>query len=118
MYAVPRSRFLALPREVRDLIYYHYLHVDGGYTYNFVTNKLVGADNWLISLTLTLTCSQVAAEMQGLALALNKITFRTYNSEETNESAALLHKSLNTAQSAKYRLLDAMAPRYLTADMS
>lgn len=103
---------------MRDLIYYHYLHVDGGYTYNFVTNKLVGADNWLISLALTLTCSQVAAEMQGLALALNKITFRTYHSEETNEDAALLHKSLNTAQGAKYRLLDAMAPRYLTADMS
>lgn len=37
------SRFLLLPREVRDVIYDHYIQCDGGYIYEFKNNKLVQA---------------------------------------------------------------------------
>ncbi|PVI01032.1 hypothetical protein DM02DRAFT_613978 [Periconia macrospinosa] len=118
MSVAPKWGFLKLPRELRDIIYTHYARVDGGYTYNLVTNQLVRADGGCIEHALTLTCRQVAAEMRGLALTMNKITFRTYHSEETNDSAAHFHNSISTAQGAKARLLDDMAPRYLTSDMS
>lgn len=117
MSVAPKWGFLKLPRELRDIIYTLYTQVDGGYAYNFATNQLVRADGGYTDNALILTCRQVAAEIQGLALTMNKITFRTYHSEETNEVAAHFHNSLSTAQGAKYRLLDAIAPRYLTVDM-
>ena len=35
---------LAMPRELRDEIYVHYLVTDDGYTYEFETGKLRTAD--------------------------------------------------------------------------
>lgn len=72
---------LALPRELRDDIYEHYLKVEGGYTYNFESGKLSCATptcaRTAIDLELMLSCRQIAAEMRGLALKINTITFTT-----------------------------------------
>ncbi|KAL1863875.1 hypothetical protein Daus18300_008024 [Diaporthe australafricana] len=72
-------RLLALPRELRDKIYEHYLQVDGGYVYNFESGKLACAApagaRKSIDLQLMLSCKQIAQEMQGLALKTNIITF-------------------------------------------
>ncbi|KAG8157954.1 hypothetical protein KVR01_012226 [Diaporthe batatas] len=71
---------LALPRELRDDIYKHYLRVEGGYVYNFESGKLRCATSTgtraPIDLELMLSCRQIAAEMRGLALKTNVITFR------------------------------------------
>ncbi|KAI7778828.1 hypothetical protein LA080_001609 [Diaporthe eres] len=70
---------LALPRELRDNIYKHYLQVEGGYVYDFESGKLgcttPSGGRTPIDLNLMLSCRQIAAEMQGLALNTNTITF-------------------------------------------
>ncbi|CAI6333024.1 unnamed protein product [Periconia digitata] len=119
MSAAPRPPIFRLPIELRNIIYKYYARVDGGYTHNFATNKLVKADGQCIDFALNMTCRQIAAEMRSLnVLSLNNITFRTHHSKETDETAAHLHSSLSTVQGAKARLLDAMAPRFLTPDLS
>jgi hypothetical protein len=74
----PGSRFLQLPRELRDEIYAHYLREETGYVHVAQTNKLQRADGRPIELALTYTCRLVAEEMQGLPLKVNAITFRSY----------------------------------------
>jgi hypothetical protein len=72
------SRFLTVPREIRDAIYEAYLVVDGGCVYKHQTNKLAcAAAGHFICLDLSLTCRQVADEIRGVALKVNQITFTT-----------------------------------------
>ncbi|KAI1418376.1 hypothetical protein F5Y13DRAFT_196174 [Hypoxylon sp. FL1857] len=82
----PVSRFLSLPRELRDAIYEYYVSWDG-YTYDFQTRTLKTTEGDPIDLALMFTCWQVACEMKGVALRNNPITFRTIYSEETRRSA-------------------------------
>jgi hypothetical protein len=74
----PGSRFLQLPRELRDEIYAHYLREETGYVHVAQTNKLQRADGRPIELALTYTCRLVAEEMRGLPLKVNAITFKSY----------------------------------------
>jgi hypothetical protein len=57
--------------------------VRDGYVHNFQTNRLVSADNEPLDFSLNLSCRQIAHEMEGVALEVNKITFRTYRSDST-----------------------------------
>ncbi|KAF1992659.1 hypothetical protein P154DRAFT_528316 [Amniculicola lignicola CBS 123094] len=75
-------RFLDLPRELRDMVYEHYVHIDGGYIFNYRLSKFQGAKRQSINLSLMLTCKLVAAEMCGVALRENTITFTTACSED------------------------------------
>ncbi|KAB5535347.1 hypothetical protein GE09DRAFT_1291459 [Coniochaeta sp. 2T2.1] len=78
-----QSCLLALPRELRDQIYREYILTDTeGYTYDFEAGKLRTADGSPIDLNLMYTCRLVAAEMAGLALKLQTITFSTIYSED------------------------------------
>jgi hypothetical protein len=74
----PGSRFLQLPRELRDEIYAHYLWEETGYVHVAKTNKLQRADGRPIDLALIRTCRLVAEEMRGLPLKVNSITFKSY----------------------------------------
>lgn len=67
-----QSRLFALPRELRDEVYYHYLYRSDGYHHNPDTNRLIGAN-----LALMFTCKAAAAEMNGLAIRFNPVTFST-----------------------------------------
>ncbi|KAI4704687.1 hypothetical protein J4E89_009564 [Alternaria sp. Ai002NY15] len=108
---------LRLPRELRDLIYEHYVQVDGGYIHNFETNRLLQADGSPISTGLALTCRQIAAEMQGLALEQNTITFSTHFSESSRQQAGLFHMTMYTIMFRKKIQLQHLIPRLLSYDM-
>ncbi|KAI0836694.1 hypothetical protein F5Y06DRAFT_101005 [Hypoxylon sp. FL0890] len=75
------SRFLELPRELRNIIYVYYVLGDG-YIYDSQTRTLKTAKGSPIDLALMFTCRQVACEMKGVALRNNTITFRTVPTEE------------------------------------
>ncbi|KAK3369767.1 hypothetical protein B0T24DRAFT_532555 [Lasiosphaeria ovina] len=86
----PRQlHLLTLPRELRDHIYRHYVYTSGGdgYIFDYEARKLRLADNRPIDLGLMYTCRLAAAEMRGLALRLNTITFSTLYSEELRSRA-------------------------------
>ncbi|KAK1579566.1 uncharacterized protein LY79DRAFT_672364 [Colletotrichum navitas] len=77
--------FFGLPREIRDMIYRHYVAVEGGYlcdTEGFVKGRLRRADGGQVDMALIFTCRQVAKEMHGLALRKNSITFSTLSGDD------------------------------------
>ncbi|KAF2649693.1 hypothetical protein K491DRAFT_762222 [Lophiostoma macrostomum CBS 122681] len=84
-----QSRFLGLPRELRDIIYQYYVLEDGGYIFNPDSRKLEAPGNRPISMALMFTCRNVAAEMRGVALKTNTINFFTWNSDSTRTDAHL-----------------------------
>ncbi|OIW27072.1 hypothetical protein CONLIGDRAFT_495180 [Coniochaeta ligniaria NRRL 30616] len=94
-----QSRLLALPRELRDLIYREYVRsgTEDGYTYDFEAGKLRTADGLPIDLNLVYTCRLVAAEMEGLALRLQPITFSTLYSEDVRVRAGFWDLIINSA---------------------
>ncbi|KAM7197922.1 hypothetical protein V8F20_006370 [Naviculisporaceae sp. PSN 640] len=69
--------FLHLARELRDMIYEHYLTIDGGYVFNPATWKLKPSKNNSSPhpFALQYTCKLIASEMRGIALTFNLITF-------------------------------------------
>lgn len=103
-----QSRLFRLPRELRDLIYRHYLFQEDGLVYNFEPNKLT------IDLSLTYTCRVAAFEPGGLALRLNKVVFRTFYTHATRTHAYIFHGSLIELHALKFNLLNLQAPRLLT----
>jgi hypothetical protein len=62
-----QSHLFRLPRELRDLIYDHYLFNETGLKHDFIKNKLTLADGEHIDQSLAYTCRMAAAELQGLA---------------------------------------------------
>ena len=108
---------LRLPRELRDLIYGYYTQVQGGYIYNFVTNKLIQADGRPISYPLVFACRQTASELREIFFRINTITFSTYFSESTSMEASLFHSSCRSIDSKKKMLVQHLAPRLLTQSM-
>ncbi|CAO2655409.1 Nn.00g104730.m01.CDS01 [Neocucurbitaria sp. VM-36] len=104
------SAFLRLPRELRDMIYGHYVRVEEGYSHNYATNKLTQYDGSLISFpVLSLTCRQIAHEMKGVALNVNKITFSPFHSEATQMEAGAFHANVKHLAIRKADLLNNLA---------
>ncbi|KAK2042183.1 hypothetical protein LZ31DRAFT_372485 [Colletotrichum somersetense] len=78
------AHFFCLPREICDMVYRHYVAVEGGYvcdTEGFVNGTLRQADGGPIDMALIFTCKAAAAEMYGLALRTNSITFSTLSGD-------------------------------------
>jgi hypothetical protein len=77
MYAAQgnSSFFGKLPRELRDQIYCEYLYLEGGYVFDPQLGKMRTADDQPVDLRLMRGCRAFAAEMRGLALGTNLITF-------------------------------------------
>ncbi|KAK0614770.1 hypothetical protein B0T14DRAFT_487154 [Immersiella caudata] len=84
-----KSPFLELPREMRDQTNQEYLTLgtEGGYTYDFATNRLCMTDYTPIDLKLMYTCRLITTEMHGLALKSHAINFTTLYSEELRTRA-------------------------------
>ncbi|KAE9572211.1 hypothetical protein CGMCC3_g11643 [Colletotrichum fructicola] len=87
------SPFLALPREIRDAIYEHYVAIPSGYVCDpgrfaasarkiNIAGLLKGANDQPIDLNLSYTCRLIATEMHGVALRINPITFTTVYSDD------------------------------------
>ena len=70
------SRFLALPPELRSIVYHYYLFEDG-YHFHYESGKFRLSDAQPIDLSLMYTCKSIAAEMYGLALKTNTLVFKT-----------------------------------------
>ncbi|KAK1829761.1 hypothetical protein QBC39DRAFT_355838 [Podospora conica] len=92
----PRAHLLSMPGEIRDMIYEHYIRIDAedGYILHFETGKLRTATKKPIDLNLMYTCRQVADEMQGLALKIQPITFKTLYSRDLSFRAARFRRAL------------------------
>ncbi|KAI4669564.1 uncharacterized protein J4E79_001609 [Alternaria viburni] len=71
-----QSLLFRLPRELRDEIYYYYSQANG-YYYDSTSGTLRMDGGECIDLSLQYTCKRTAAEMQGIALGINTMTFRT-----------------------------------------
>jgi hypothetical protein len=75
------AHVLALPREIRDVIYKQYFQCADGYRVDFFSGKLCRVDGYPVDLALTLTCAQIASETRGLALRVNTIYFSSWYSD-------------------------------------
>jgi hypothetical protein len=112
------AHLLRLPRELRDLIYEYYFDGEGGFKYDFVTNKLRWADGLSIDLSLVLACRQIAAETHGLALRTNTLRFKTFHSDHTQEHASVLHVVNREIYERQESLLDSLAPELLSQEQA
>ncbi|KAH6973007.1 hypothetical protein BKA56DRAFT_593146 [Ilyonectria sp. MPI-CAGE-AT-0026] len=111
-----RPSILKLPAELRNKIYQEYFTVQGGYVFNFDSQKLVAANGRPIDLALMYTCRLIAEDTKHIPITLNTITFSTANSENWVEEAAFFHNALNQlCDSEKLRL--EQARRLLAPDI-
>ncbi|KAF4829909.1 hypothetical protein CGCSCA4_v014418 [Colletotrichum siamense] len=119
----PPSPFLALPREIRDAIYEHYVAIPGGYVCDpgrfaanvlernaasvpkiNITGLLKGANDQPINLNLCYTCRLIATEMYGVALRINPITFTTVYSDDLRMIALRFDKLIGELEYYRHRL--------------
>jgi hypothetical protein len=115
--AAPRLAFLGLPRELRDLIYGHYLYTAKGYRYDLDREILTQYDGTPIELEIMYVCRQMAAETRGLALGGNTITFTTVSREDIRRGAEIWHECLYQVEYRQAVLLGGLTPRLLTSEM-
>ena len=100
--------FLNLPRELRDAIYEYYVAHPDGYRYNLETGKLQISDGSTIETSFMYTCKQIAAEMKGLALRYNTITFIATLKRNPNTvmRATRFHTIMKTIHERRLSLLN------------
>ncbi|KAK2031600.1 hypothetical protein LX32DRAFT_637013 [Colletotrichum zoysiae] len=108
-----------LPREIRDMVYRHYVAVEGGYvcdTEGFVNGTLRQADGGPIDMALIFTCKVVANEMHGLALRTNSITFSTLSGDYDLWLLARRFQYLFSELNHKRERILGDAGKYMTQD--
>ncbi|KAF2437281.1 hypothetical protein P171DRAFT_425548 [Karstenula rhodostoma CBS 690.94] len=110
--------FLRLPRELRDIIYRHYVDDRDGYVYDFERNKLTHANGDRIDLSFSLVCRQISSEIAGVALDANEVVFRTYCSEKTKFKAAECSIAIRKIRDFQSLLVNELAPRFLTSNVA
>ncbi|KAK4199463.1 hypothetical protein QBC40DRAFT_349365 [Triangularia verruculosa] len=111
-----QAPFLCLPREMRDAIYEAYLLLDDGYVFDFECNKLRTSSGQPIDLSLMYTCRLVAAEMAGLPLRTNTVTFRTVYSDTMRTSLGRFEFLLQFLREQNQELITCTAD-YLNPEM-
>ncbi|KAH4604852.1 hypothetical protein HBH77_160550 [Parastagonospora nodorum] len=72
-----QSRLLALPRELRDMVYTYYTTTADGYRFSPETRRLTLAAGSFIDFGLMYTCKLIAIEMKALHLRVNAVHFWT-----------------------------------------
>ncbi|KAF2109237.1 hypothetical protein BDV96DRAFT_242521 [Lophiotrema nucula] len=76
------SPLFRVPREIRDAIYDYYTFEENGYFYNTCSEKLALHNGGAIKLDLMYTCRAINAELQGVSLRTNKVTFDCANFQD------------------------------------
>ena len=109
-----QSPLFRLPRELRDQIYGHYLYCESGLEYDFDKNKLTWANGEHIDLSLTYACRQAAAELHGLTLRLNTVTFRSTSPGASRYNIGMFDMALHKLHTAKNCFLVQIAQSCLT----
>lgn len=69
-------------------------------------------------MSLVFTCRQVAAEMRGLALGANTITFTTFFSEVSRAHAGRYHTAYLKTLGAQAMLVGYLASQLLTSELA
>ena len=111
------SRFLRLPRELRDIIYEYYALDEGnGYHFDPSSCKFKTSNGSPINLSLMYTCKLVAAEMHGVPLGTNTLIFSTMCLEDGDFTATRFHWALNGLFNEKGQQLT-RAQRHVTSDI-
>jgi hypothetical protein len=87
---VARASFLGLPLEMRRQIYLEYFTIEGGYTYDAETDRIVQASRCPIDLSLGYVCRTIARETYHYPFTLNTITFSTAYRRDWRKQAATL----------------------------
>ena len=109
------SHFLSLPRELRNIIYEHYVLDEGdGYHFNHSKRKFRASNGQPIDLSLMYTCKCVNAEMRGLHLGKNILIFSTMSLEGKDSTATRFHWALNGLLNEKMQQLS--VKRRITSD--
>ncbi|KAI1532116.1 hypothetical protein PtrCC142_008189, partial [Pyrenophora tritici-repentis] len=116
-----QSRFMSLPRELRNGIYTYYFQVPGGYAHSPTTNRLRCSKDQPVDLSLIRTCKQIADETRNLPLQVNEIVFKSFHevSSTSDDNQNILINSItglggvhqNTIQSHRWdecRVIDAV----------
>ncbi|KAJ4103996.1 hypothetical protein NW760_010670 [Fusarium oxysporum] len=85
----PRASFLGLPLEIRQHVYLEYFTIEGGYTYDAETDRLVQASLFAIDLSLRYVCRMIALETYHCPFTLNTITFSTAYRQDWRKQAAI-----------------------------
>ena len=115
-YMQLHSQFFRQPWELQDLIYHHYLSSETGLEYDSDKNRLTTADGEGIDLSLEYTCRVPAAELQGLALRLNKVTFRIAYTDTSRRKPLWFRHALQKLNWNKIALLERAAHICLTEE--
>lgn len=103
-----RANFLGLPAELRCKIYEHYIVLEDGYHFDFASGKLTDVHHRPIDLALMQVCKLVAHEMEGMALARNRITFKCVECRETSTIAGHFRWLFDFLMDEKHELLEAV----------
>ncbi|PZD37710.1 hypothetical protein A1F97_07361 [Pyrenophora tritici-repentis] len=92
-----QSRFMSLPRELRNGIYTYYFQVPGGYAHSPTTNRLRCSKDQPVDLSLIRTCKQIADETRNLPLQVNEIVFKSFHEvSSTSDDNQNIHKKLRS----------------------
>ena len=73
--------FLKLPRELRDMVYQHYVLEPDGYHYDYDASTFRKFNGQPLDLSLTYTCKAIRVEMRYITLNTNRLVFTTVYSE-------------------------------------
>jgi hypothetical protein len=108
-FTFPQSPFLCLLRELRDMIYKYYVQEDQGLFYDYGSGTMRVANGQKPDTSFAFTCSQVACEMEGVALMANTITFSTAYTEVTARHAEMFHYAMRDFAEEKSEVVNKMA---------
>ena len=108
-------RFLGLPRELRDLCYEFYFEEEDGYVYVYEVGRLRTCKGDRISLSLTLACRQINVETEGLAFAVNKITFNAFHVQSVNAWILRFGFAIDNLWQEKLKVLSELRPFFTSA---
>ena len=76
----PIPHFLALPRELRDMIYVEHVRMDNSCFFDFRTGKLTAENNQAVDLSFMYTCRLIKDEVLSVFFKENTIVFTTVSS--------------------------------------
>jgi len=118
MSSQPQSPFFRLPRELRDIIYEYYVHDAEGVFYDYATDRLRYASQYIHQDkdALTRSCKLAYGKMQFVSVRANTITFLPGRSEadgitynDLDSKAGRLERLIQSVRRMKMHILHHLA---------
>ena len=93
--------FLKLPRELRDMVYHHYVLEPDGYHFDYNANTFRKFSGQPLDLSLLYTCKAIREEMRYVTLNINRLVFATVYSESERLRAGRWQRLVERIQEMK-----------------